>query len=97
MDTPRHQLFSGSAFPEDENRVFVLAHFFNHFIDALHFHGNADQPAESWSSAQLLAQQPVLLLELNRTGDALKPGAQLLDAEWFTYVVHGSHAREFHR
>jgi len=65
MNAASHEFFSRSAFPKDENGGLMLAHLFNHFVDALHFHGDADQPAEPGPRAQLLAEQAVLLLEFD--------------------------------
>jgi len=47
MNASRHELFPRSTFPQDQHGILVLAHLFDHFIDALHFHGNADQPGRT--------------------------------------------------
>src|SRR6266403_925070 len=92
MNAARHELFPRSTFPEDENWVLVLAHFLDHLVDALHFHRDADQPAEPRTRPQLLAEQPVLLLQVNCFGHAFEAGAQLLNAERFRHTVHGAQA-----
>src|SRR6266404_3335767 len=92
MNAARHELFPRSTFPEDENWVLVLAHFLDHLVDALHFHRDADQPAEPRTRPQLLAEQPVLLLQVNCFGHAFEAGAQLRNAERFRHIVHGAQA-----
>ena len=90
MNAAGHEFFPRSALPEDENGILMLAHFFDDFVDTLHFHGDTDQPAEPWPRAQLLAQQAVLLLEFHRAPHAFQPGAQLLNAEGFRHIIHGA-------
>jgi hypothetical protein len=96
MNAARHELFSRSTFPEDQNGVLMLAHFFDHLVDALHFHRYADQPAETWARPQLLAEQPVLLLQFDSPGHAFEAGAQLFNAERFCHVVDSAHASDLH-
>src|SRR5947199_78426 len=97
MNAAGHEFFPRSALPQDENGILMLAHFFDNFVDALHFHGNADQPAEPRPRAQLLAQQAVLLLEFHRAPHAFEAGAQLLNAARLGAVIDGAKTRNLPR
>ena len=96
MDAAGDQLFPCAAFAQKQYGIFVLAHLFDHFINALHFHGDADEPAETRPSLQLFPQEAVLLLEFDGAGHAFEARAQLFDAEGLGNVIHGAHARDLH-
>src|SRR6266566_5289802 len=96
MNAASYQLFPRSTLPEDQHGILVLAHLFDHFVNALHFHGDANQPAETRARPQLFAQQPVLQLQLYRLCHAFEPRTQLFDAEWFCHIVDGAHASDLY-
>src|SRR5690348_13493985 len=85
-----HKLLAGSALSQNQNRVIVLADFLDHFIDALHFRRNADHLAVARTSAQLFAQDAVLVIEFFFVDQALELGAQLVDMERLGDVITGA-------
>src|SRR6267154_1850194 len=66
-------------------------------VNALHALGDADQPAEAGTGAQLFAQQLIFLLQLDGACGALQARTQLLNAKRFRYIVDHAQARGSHR
>jgi hypothetical protein len=96
MNAARDQLFAGATFAQNQDGILMLADLFHNLVDALHLHGNADEPAEARPGAQLLAQQCVFLLELHGACDTFEPGTQFFDAEGFGDVVDSAEAGNLH-
>src|ERR1700730_1050426 len=88
-----HSLLPRAALAQDENGIFMQADLLNDLIDALHALGNADETAEAWARAQLLAQQMIFLLQLDSARRALQTGAQFLNPKRFGYIIHGPKSR----
>jgi hypothetical protein len=83
--------------PQNQNRVLVLAHLLNRFVDPLHSLGQTDEASEARPRAQLLPQQLIFLLQLDGPRSSLQPRAQLFDAKRFRDVVDRAHPCGRHR
>src|SRR5271169_6087436 len=95
MDRARDKLLTRSAFAENQDRIVMLADLLDQPVYALHFGRNADQPSESGPGAELLAQNPILLIHFEQANDAVELGAELGNMERLGHVVGGSDPRGF--
>ena len=93
MDGPRDQLFSRSAFAQDQHGIGVLAHFLDQPVHALHLGREPDETRESGARAKLLAQDAVLLRDFERAHDAVEFASELGNVKRLCDVVGRAHAR----
>src|SRR3984893_12858305 len=93
MHAARHHFFSGAAFSQDQHGIFMLADFFDHLVNPLHLGGNADEAPKAGLGAQLLAQEAILLLQLDGARHTFKARAQLVRAKRLGHVVDSTESR----
>src|SRR5579871_2205031 len=94
MNTSSDEFLARAAFPQDQNGIIVLADLFDDFVNPLHFFRSTNQSAKTGASAQLLAEQAVFLLQLDRVHDAFEARAHFIEAKGLSDIVVGAHAGE---